>query len=535
MQLYRISKIISTSVILVGLLVILGWILDIPILESAVPNEVTMKFSTAISFVFSGIILYFVSSQSTGKIGAGQIAIPIAGLVVFLFMVTLMVGYAIGTPSGVEQLFVKEKLESVKTSYPGMPSIPTALSFLLIVSVGIISLSNYRRSKATTYIGYAITTIGSVAIIGHLTSQPLLYYYVENLNTGMAIHTGILFALIGISLQLLKISENTVYSTIKIQTKLFCLFLASSIIPIVFIVGLNFTVTQNFDMSHTNSIIVISSVTAISVGLFSWYTARSISHPITDLKNIATRISKGDFSVKANEESSDEIGQLSKSFNQMLDSVIKAERLSTIGLLSSRLGHDLRNDLSAIMLNIQIIRKKHDLETDKELKSQLERIERSALKINSQMQDVLNFVRFSPLKTENVLLSKILQNTLKTVQVPETIKIVLPEKDISVNCNADQLEVVLTNLINNSIQAINTEGEIDVEAQEDDNESIIKIKDSGSGISEEIMPKIFDPLFTTKQKGTGLGLATCKSVIEQYHGIIEVKNNPTTFTIKIPK
>ncbi|NDB52307.1 MAG: sensor histidine kinase [Nitrosopumilaceae archaeon] len=333
----------------------------------------------------------------------------------------------------------------------------------------------------------------------------------------------------------MKISENTVYSTIKIQTKLFCLFLASSIIPIVFIVGLNFTVTQNFDMSHTNSIIVISSVTAISVGLFSWYTARSISHPITDLKNIATRISKGDFSVKANEESSDEIGQLSKSFNQMLDSVIKAERLSTIGLLSSRLGHDLRNDLSAIMLNIQIIRKKHDLETDKELKSQLERIERSALKINSQMQDVLNFVRFSPLKTENVLLSKILQNTLKTVQVPETIKIVLPEKDISVNCNADQLEVVLTNLINNSIQAINTEGEIDVEAQEDDNESIIKIKDSGSGISEEIMPKIFDPLFTTKQKGTGLGLATCKSVIEQYHGIIEVKNNPTTFTIKIPK
>ncbi|NDB33735.1 MAG: HAMP domain-containing protein, partial [Nitrososphaeria archaeon] len=322
MQLYRISKIISTSVILVGLLVILGWILDIPILESAVPNEVTMKFSTAISFVFSGIILYFVSSQSTGKIGAGQIAIPIAGLVVFLFMVTLMVGYAIGTPSGVEQLFVKEKLESVKTSYPGMPSIPTALSFLLIVSVGIISLSNYRRSKATTYIGYAITTIGSVAIIGHLTSQPLLYYYVENLNTGMAIHTGILFTLIGISLRLLKISENTVYSTIKIQTKLFCLFLASSIIPIVFIVGLNFTVTQNFDMSHTNSVIVISSVTAISVGLFSWYTARSISHPITDLKNIATRISKGDFSVKANEESSDEIGQLSKSFNQMLDSVI---------------------------------------------------------------------------------------------------------------------------------------------------------------------------------------------------------------------
>ena len=532
---FGIAKIISSFVILIGLLVTIGWIFDISTLKSVMPNEVTMKFSTAVSFVFGGIIIYFVSAQSTGKIGIGQIAIPIAGLVIFLFMATLMIGYVIGTPSGIEQLFIKENSKPVQTSYPGMPSITTVIVFLLIVSVGIISLSNHRRSKIITYVGYTIMAIGSVATIGHLANQPLLYYYIANLNSGMAVHTGILFILIGISLRLLNFSENMVYSTIKIQTKLLYLFLASSIIPIIFIAGLNFTITQNFDENHTNSIIFISSVTVISVGIFSWYTARSISHPITDLKNIATRISNGDFSVKANEESNDEIGQLSKSFNHMLDSVIKAERLSTIGLLSSRLGHDLRNDLTAIMVNIQIIRKKYDLEADKELKSQLELIERSALKINFQMRDVLNFVRFSPLKTESVLLSKILQNTLKTVYVPEKIKIVLPEKDISVNCSADQLEVVLTNLINNSIQAMDVDGEISVEAQEDDKESIIKVKDSGSGMSEEIMPKIFNPLFTTKQKGTGLGLATCKNIIEQHRGTIKVKNSPTTFTIKIPK
>jgi hypothetical protein len=84
----KITKTISIITILIGLLVSIGWVFDIPTLKSIIPNEVTMKFSTAVSFVFSGIILYFVSNHCAGKIGIGQIAIPISGLVIFLFMAT---------------------------------------------------------------------------------------------------------------------------------------------------------------------------------------------------------------------------------------------------------------------------------------------------------------------------------------------------------------------------------------------------------------------------------------------------------------
>jgi signal transduction histidine kinase len=530
----KIPKTIALATISIGLLVIAGWVFDISALKSIVPDAVTMKMSTAISFVFSGTILYFVANYCAGKIGVGQIAIPISGLVVFLFMATLLITSTIGVPSGVEQLFIHEGDDAIKSKSPGIPSIPTVISFLLIVVVGIVTLNNSNKLKPVSYIGYAIMAIGAISLVGHLINQPLLYYYVENISTAMAIHTSILFTLIGFVLSTLKAPEKIIRSTLKIQTKLISLFLASSVIPIIFVVGLNFSITQNSETSHSG-IIIISILTAVAVSIFSVFTAKSISQPISTLKNISAKISEGDFTVKAPEDANDEIGDLSRSFNHMIDNVIKAERLSTIGLLASRLGHDLRNNLTTIVTTAGIIRKKPGFDADKDLKWQVAMIERSALKINSQIEDVLNFVRFSPLKSEHVSLSKILQNTLKTIQIPAKIKIILPQTDLAINCNANQFEIVLANLINNSIQAIEPDGEIVIDAYEDDKNSVIKVKDSGPGIPNENIPKIFEPLFTTKQKGTGLGLATCKNIVEQYGGTITIKNNPTTFTIIIPK
>ena len=90
-------------------------------------------------------------------------------------------------------------------------------------------------------------------------------------------------------------------------------------------------------------------------------------------------------------------------------------------------------------------------------------------------------------------------------------------------------------MINNSIQAIETGGRITIKASEDKDHSIIQIEDSGSGIPSEILVKIFEPLFTTKSMGTGLGLASCKHIVEEHGGSITVQNNPTIFTIKMPK
>jgi signal transduction histidine kinase len=96
-------------------------------------------------------------------------------------------------------------------------------------------------------------------------------------------------------------------------------------------------------------------------------------------------------------------------------------------------------------------------------------------------------------------------------------------------------EILFVNLIKNSIESIKESGFIRIHAKESPKEVTITIEDSGSGIPEEYLPKIFDPLVTLKNRGTGLGLASCQNMVKSHGGTINVKNNPTTFTIIIPK
>jgi signal transduction histidine kinase len=525
-----ITKIVSLVVILTGLAVSIGWVFDISALKSIIPNQVTMKFSTAVSFVCSGAISYFISKCGEGKIGFGQIIIPISGLVVFLFMATLLITNSIGVPSGVEQLFVSEASNAVLTKSPGMPSIPTAVSFLLIVGAGVLILNNSKKLTYVRFSGYTIMIIGVVSFVGYLIEQPLMYYYVKGVNTGMAIHTGVLFTLMGFALSMYQQPEKIVLSTMKIQTKLVSLFLTSSIIPIIFIVGLNFSLVQSFGTVHTNSIIVITLVTAASVAVFSVITARSISLPITTLKDTSMKIAAGDFSIKASENSNDEIGQLSKSFNQMIENVIKTQRLVAIGQLSARFAHDIRNPLAVIKTTVEVMEK--EFPKDEPTTKHFQRLNRSVNRIAHQIEDVLDFVRSTPLRRENIPLDKIVQSTLAKLEIPDNIKITTKDCDILINCDPVQMEVVLTNLILNSIQAINTDnGNIIITGKSFLNDIIIEVEDSGPGMHEGELTKIFEPLYTTKQNGTGLGLVSCRTIIEQHLGTISVNLNPTRFTI----
>ena len=103
------------------------------------------------------------------------------------------------------------------------------------------------------------------------------------------------------------------------------------------------------------------------------------------------------------------------------------------------------------------------------------------------------------------------------------------------NCDAIKLEIVFGNILLNSIQAIaDTQGQVYVRFAKKSDSVIMEVTDSGPGIPQEHIDRIFDPLFTTKQKGTGLGLTSCKNIVEQHGGKISAKNNPTTITVVLP-
>ena len=217
--------------------------------------------------------------------------------------------------------------------------------------------------------------------------------------------------------------------------------------------------------------------------------------------------------------------------------VLKSERLSAIGELSGRLAHDLRNPLSVMKMSVDLIKRSpKDLTiSDPAVQQRIDLIEKSIDRISHQVDDVLGYVRLSPLNLQNVSLFDLLQNSLKKINIPSDIRVKLPENDLHIDCDTVKLDAVFINLIVNSIQELQEGGEIEIKIHEQGNAAVIKFVDSGKGIPDKDISKIFEPLFTTKQKGTGLGLASCKNIVEQHQGEITVTNNPTTFTISMPK
>jgi len=118
---------------------------------------------------------------------------------------------------------------------------------------------------------------------------------------------------------------------------------------------------------------------------------------------------------------------------------------------------------------------------------------------------------------------------------PPNIKISLPKNDFQIFGNFYKLVVVFSNLVENSIEAMKKNGVINIFAREGANFVMIDIKDSGPGFPPESLKKVFSTLFTTKSGGNGLGLKVAKTIIESHGGTISVRNNPTTFSIKLPK
>lgn len=216
------------------------------------------------------------------------------------------------------------------------------------------------------------------------------------------------------------------------------------------------------------------------------------------------------------------------------ESINRVERLSVMGELSARVAHDLRNPLGIIKNAVELIEISSEDNTDEKLKKRITMIKSAADRMLRQINDVLDFVRTRPLQLEKKSLSMILESSFKS-SVPKSIKITKPENDLSIICDSKQIEIVFSNILINAVQAMENSGEIKIRIKDNGNDANIEIEDSGPGIPEDQIEKIFDPLFTTKSSGTGLGLVSCKNIIEQHKGTISVKNNPTIFEIMLPK
>jgi len=218
--------------------------------------------------------------------------------------------------------------------------------------------------------------------------------------------------------------------------------------------------------------------------------------------------------------------------------LIKSEKFTAIGELAARISHDIRNPLSNIHMSIQLMKNSPPgtkLESDT-IQNKLELISKNVERISHQINDVLGFVKNQKIEIKKFEISSCVNEAIEIIKIPPKIRIKRTNLNTEISADPFQLQIVFNNILMNAIQAMGEkEGEIRIEAAEKNNDIFLKISNSGPEIPDEILPHIFESLITTKQVGTGLGLVSCKTIIENHGGSITVENNPTTFTLRLPK
>lgn len=229
-----------------------------------------------------------------------------------------------------------------------------------------------------------------------------------------------------------------------------------------------------------------------------------------------------------------------KDLENVQEKLIRSERLAAVGELASGVGHELRNPLNVIrncayLLNISL-----SDEGDEEARNTLEVLDKQIDAANKIVTDLMDFTRITPPSRQRTDINSLVNESLSYVTVPEKVNInaKLNGNSYKINVDPEQIGRVFTNVVTNACQSMNGKGELDIETNAGDSYVRVSFKDSGCGIPEENIDKIFEPLFTTKPKGIGLGLAISKRLVEQNGGKIDVVSKVgkgTTFNIDLPR
>jgi len=220
-----------------------------------------------------------------------------------------------------------------------------------------------------------------------------------------------------------------------------------------------------------------------------------------------------------------------------------SERLATIGATAGMIGHDIRNPLQgidgAIYLAKDIVESSSAKNSEKnELLDYLDMINDQVSYIDRMVMDLQTFAKESRPQLKETNIHRLIIEALSMVKNPDNVEInEIEGGNFTVKLDPEQMKRVFINLINNAFQAMSKGGELKIKISKTLSHLQIDFEDTGEGMPDEIKTKIFSPLFTTKSKGQGFGLAVCKKLVEAHGGEITVRSElekGTTFTITLP-
>jgi signal transduction histidine kinase len=320
------------------------------------------------------------------------------------------------------------------------------------------------------------------------------------------------------------------------------LFLSGFVVLLLFVVFMGgrtaFTVSEETGLGW--GVVATAIMIAFVLACMSWLFGESINNAFSTLKKRSEELKATKEELRAR---NDELQAANDKLLETQEQLIRSEKLAAIGQLASGVGHELRNPLGAIKNAAFYIRRRvgnTDLPTtEPRVMEFLSIIDEEVNSANKVITDLLGFSRVSKPAAAPANIAGIIEDALRYTPIPEKVTLA---KEINnnlpmVTVDGEQIKQVFINIILNALQAMPEGGRLEIKASDKGQFVEVEFTDTGGGIPDEIKNKIFDPLFTTKAKGVGLGLSVCKTIMERHRGEIRVESQVgqgATFTISLP-
>jgi signal transduction histidine kinase len=287
--------------------------------------------------------------------------------------------------------------------------------------------------------------------------------------------------------------------------------------------------------------------------LIFYVISRSIVAPLTYLARMVRQVSYGDTDLRVHPGSLPETRELSLAFNDMLDSLERSREalreahkmmtrqatLAEIGKFSMMIAHEVKNPLSIINSSLNVMKTELSIPDDHLM---ICYIDDEVKRLNRLIEDFLMFARPSKPRFQPADLNQMLEHVVSMFIMQYSAEALsfrhfIPEKPFRTAADTDLLSRAISNIVKNACEANNGRGIIDIRVDDRDDCWILEVRDEGDGVHPEDIDRIFEPFYTTRSKGTGLGLAFARQVIRAHGGHITVENieaGGALFTVSIP-
>jgi len=259
--------------------------------------------------------------------------------------------------------------------------------------------------------------------------------------------------------------------------------------------------------------------------------------PIRALIEAVRQVAKGDLTATIPIKQKDEIGELAAEVNQMAEALraqrqalVKAERLAAVGKMAALVAHEIRNPLNAIALNAELIEDSLDDPDPEQVRPLLGAVRKEVERLTDVTESYLRFARLPRPNPEPINVAGVARDLLnfqkeEAKRFGVSLKLEAPQVlDISVD--PDQIRQALLNLLRNAIEAAGEGGHVSLKVEENGDQVQLSIEDDGPGISEKHKEEIFEPFFSQKKHGTGLGLSVARRVAEGHGGALKLEALP---------